>query len=342
MLESLRAVTGVESFALSVNPENPSDNGFLGGTMLGRRYWRHMRGGGELGAKGFKSYCVRDLESYKIEEPPPANDPPKGPNSKSLKTELYDLFRKELRTVTGVPNAEMKWTNNERLDVYGVRLVGWPAGIPAANPSSLKATQNKKLLECLENGTLRFEKILGPSEEPPPPEDHATPSPPSISIADDPPTLSPSVQDTVTLTDTLTDEFASRFKRILLPPEEPPLPEPGPSSLAVDDSPLQFLPPLQDAPAIDQNSWAIDVSLEEQLMSTEIMGQPVTENLLGTPEDMLWQTQEVEPIPYAEDFWADVDVNTMFANTPSPSPNPSNSRKRPRTEFEADNIPDFL
>jgi hypothetical protein len=54
----------------------------------------------------------------------------------------------------------MKWTNPERLDVYGVRLVGWPPSIPARNPSSLKLPQNKLLLECLQNGTMKFEKSL--------------------------------------------------------------------------------------------------------------------------------------------------------------------------------------
>ena len=44
--------------------------------------------------------------------------------------------------------------------MYGVRLVGWPSSIPAHNPSSLKLPQNKQLLECLQNGTMRFEKTL--------------------------------------------------------------------------------------------------------------------------------------------------------------------------------------
>lgn len=65
-----------------------------------------------------------------------------------------------VRTVSGVRNAEMKWTNPERLDAYGVRLVGWPREIPAQNPSSLKQSQNKKLLQAMENGSLRFEKIV--------------------------------------------------------------------------------------------------------------------------------------------------------------------------------------
>jgi hypothetical protein len=54
----------------------------------------------------------------------------------------------------------MKWTNPERLDAYGVRLIGWPEGVPAQNPSNFKASQNKVLLEALQNGSMRFEKII--------------------------------------------------------------------------------------------------------------------------------------------------------------------------------------
>lgn len=52
----------------------------------------------------------------------------------------------------------MKWTNPERLGLYGVRMIGWPPDIPAANPSSLKAVQNQRLLELIEQGELKFEK----------------------------------------------------------------------------------------------------------------------------------------------------------------------------------------
>lgn len=67
------------------------------------------------------------------------------------------------RLVSGIRNAEMKWTSPEKLDVYGVRLVGWPPAIPAQNPSTLKTNQNKLLLDSLENGTMRFERIIVPS-----------------------------------------------------------------------------------------------------------------------------------------------------------------------------------
>jgi hypothetical protein len=66
------------------------------------------------------------------------------------------------RTTSGIRNAEMKWTNPEKLDVYGVRLIGWPEGVPAQNPSTLKVSQNKVLYEAIQSGTMRFEKLAGP------------------------------------------------------------------------------------------------------------------------------------------------------------------------------------
>jgi len=68
-------------------------------------------------------------------------------------------------STSGVRTAEMKWTNPERLDVYGVRLVGWPEGVPSQNPSSLKSGQNRLLLDALQKGTMRFEPLGVKSEE---------------------------------------------------------------------------------------------------------------------------------------------------------------------------------
>jgi hypothetical protein len=67
----------------------------------------------------------------------------------------------------------MKWTNPALLATYGVCLVGWPPTIPAQNPSSLKANQNKELLEALESGTMHFVRTITTRNEPqadPPPE----------------------------------------------------------------------------------------------------------------------------------------------------------------------------
>lgn len=61
----------------------------------------------------------------------------------------------------------MKWSNPERLDVYGVRLVGWPAGVPANNPSTLRANQNKQLLEAFQSGVAHFERLPNSIHPPP-------------------------------------------------------------------------------------------------------------------------------------------------------------------------------
>lgn len=73
----------------------------------------------------------------------------------------------------------MKWTNPALLATYGVCLVGWPSTIPAQNPSSLKANQNRELLDALESGTMYFMRTLRSANEaqvePP-----AGPLPPSV------------------------------------------------------------------------------------------------------------------------------------------------------------------
>lgn len=53
-------------------------------------------------------------------------------------------------------NAEMKWSNHDKLHGYGIRLEGWPPSVPKQNPSSLSTAQNKFILEALQNGTMVF------------------------------------------------------------------------------------------------------------------------------------------------------------------------------------------
>jgi hypothetical protein len=62
------------------------------------------------------------------------------------------------RTASGVHNAEMKWSNHSRLDIYGVTLSGWPADIPKQNPSTLTVSQMRILLDLLEDGRMHFVK----------------------------------------------------------------------------------------------------------------------------------------------------------------------------------------
>ncbi|KAF5326942.1 hypothetical protein D9619_004834 [Psilocybe cf. subviscida] len=171
ILESLAEVSGVQSFMLAVDPDAPTDIGFLGGSLIGREFWRGMRGGGEPGARTFKAHCGVHLlkKATLLEQPPPPPPTPPTPlkstPAMSVKAELYERVRSALRLASGVRTAEMKWTNTERLDVYGVTLVGWPESVPAQNPSSLKMFQNKLLLEALEKGTMRFERIAGSSRK---------------------------------------------------------------------------------------------------------------------------------------------------------------------------------
>ena len=65
------------------------------------------------------------------------------------------------RAVSGVHNAEMKWTNHSKLSVYGVRLNGWPEGVPAQSPSTFSVAQNKLLLDLLHEGKLYFSRLDG-------------------------------------------------------------------------------------------------------------------------------------------------------------------------------------
>lgn len=192
-LESLHRLTGVHSFFLAVNPRDSSDQGFLGGTTVGRDFWRRLRGGGDAGANHFKSHCLKAGPDAACAYTPPAapQAPPlvAGPSTTqksspahALKNELYNAIRSRLRSVwvihhgyfdtswnapcrttSGVRNAEMKWSNHERLSAYGVRMVGWPEDIPKKNPSVLNSTQNKQLLELAQTGVLGFSRLDGRS-----------------------------------------------------------------------------------------------------------------------------------------------------------------------------------
>ncbi|TBU48852.1 hypothetical protein BD309DRAFT_986978 [Dichomitus squalens] len=167
-LESLETLTGAQSFFVIVNPHDQDDQGFLGGTVVGREFWRGHRGCGAPGAEAFKTQCLRVVPQLTTAAFGPttrrtvsnANSRKKGP-ARELKTELYAGVRDALRAVSGVRNAEMKWTNHSKLSAYGVRLDGWPDGVPAQNPSTLSVAQNKLLLDLLHEGKLYFSRLEG-------------------------------------------------------------------------------------------------------------------------------------------------------------------------------------
>ena len=111
-LESLEALSGMQSFFLVVNPNDHDDNGFLGGTTFGREFWRGHRGCGAAGAELFKAKCIRSTQSLCSPHPgavlhptlqpvplvPGTSSRKKGP-ARELKTELYGAVRDALRCV---------------------------------------------------------------------------------------------------------------------------------------------------------------------------------------------------------------------------------------------------
>ncbi|PCH42392.1 hypothetical protein WOLCODRAFT_102051 [Wolfiporia cocos MD-104 SS10] len=172
-LETLHSAAGMHSFFLVVNPANPTDDGFLGGTVQGREFWRGHRGCGVAGARAFKAHCLRAAEQQTrcaasgSAAPPLTSVPPlkKGPAG-SLKAEVYARVREALRAVSGVRNADMKWRDHSRLEAYGVRVVGWPEDVPTRNPSELSVEQNRQVLEALKSGRMSFVR-MAPETTPP-------------------------------------------------------------------------------------------------------------------------------------------------------------------------------
>ncbi|KAK1217246.1 hypothetical protein PQX77_020095 [Marasmius sp. AFHP31] len=184
-LESLHHIWGIQSFFLAVDPQHSANESFLGGSTAGRDFWRALRGGGESGAISFKQQCIRQTGDVPRHEQPAAAFGSSGSSNdgqpsastvhkrsqlsaREVKLELNDNMRRSLRAVSGNRNAEMKWTNPDRLYIYGVSLTGWPSDIPSQNPSNLTLGQNKRLLGLLQDGTLCFVKtIVDPSAPPP-------------------------------------------------------------------------------------------------------------------------------------------------------------------------------
>jgi len=80
----------------------------LGGSLVGREFWRGFRGGGETGARSFKIHCTTQLRSKEecidgtstqTTVPSRLSIPsaPKAYHAKSLKNDLYESVRSALR-----------------------------------------------------------------------------------------------------------------------------------------------------------------------------------------------------------------------------------------------------
>lgn len=107
ILESLFETAGVQSFLLAVDPVDAADGGFLGGSLIGREFWRRMRNGGETGAKAFKTYCVKYMpasqplfeqaQQSSSADVTDADATVKRTTAKNVKSELYERAREALR-----------------------------------------------------------------------------------------------------------------------------------------------------------------------------------------------------------------------------------------------------
>lgn len=131
----------------------------------------------------------------------------------------------------------MKWTNPERLDVYGVRLEGWPEGVPAQNPSTLRVNQNKVLLEAVQSGSMKFVKIF-----PDPDDSHDTPT------AGD--------------TDAANEDFSWAYDADALPTSTSPSPSPAPTPSAFFRAPT--VTPLPTTMIDNNDPWGLPPSMSAE------------------------------------------------------------------------------
>ena len=106
VLESLQATSGVQSFVLAINPNDAEDEGFLGGSSLGREFWRSLRGGGTAGVKAMKSLAVstlQDASSSVVTLHGTGLPSRQRETAHSLKSEVYARVRALLRHVIDTP-----------------------------------------------------------------------------------------------------------------------------------------------------------------------------------------------------------------------------------------------
>ena len=106
VLESLQATSGVQSFVLAINPNDAEDEGFLGGSSLGREFWRNLRGGGMAGVKALKSLAVstlQDSSSPSVTLVGTGLPSRQKETAHSLKSEVYARVRTLLRHVFHTP-----------------------------------------------------------------------------------------------------------------------------------------------------------------------------------------------------------------------------------------------
>lgn len=102
-LESLQVTAGIQSFLLAINPNDAEEEGFLGGSSLGREFWRSLRGGGTAGAKALKSLAISALQDSTLSSQAALHGTGipsrQRETAHSLKSEVYARVRTLLREV---------------------------------------------------------------------------------------------------------------------------------------------------------------------------------------------------------------------------------------------------
>jgi hypothetical protein len=102
-LDDLLSTASIHSFFLAIDPYDTNDEGFLGGTVTGREFWRGLRGGGSVGAKAFRTHCLRVLSATSSPTSsavslPALSRTPAG----TIKAEVYSSVRNSLRHVSTI------------------------------------------------------------------------------------------------------------------------------------------------------------------------------------------------------------------------------------------------
>jgi hypothetical protein len=210
-LQKIHAVFSLDSMLLVVSPLDNSD-AWLGGSLIGREFWRGLRGGGDAGSRAFKnaSKAAHDsLHGHSVSTlSSQTQDPPLVPlKSQAIKSELVRVVRQKLRRVTlnehyfengahcnayrestRIRDAEMKWTKPQSLESsYGIKLMGWPPSIPFQNPSNNNMESNRLLLDGFVNGSIKFVRLSDIQSEPQvTPKNILSPPQSTISISKDP------------------------------------------------------------------------------------------------------------------------------------------------------------
>ena len=98
-------MAGLHSLLLVVNPTDPTDDGFLGGSNTGKDFWRGLRNGGLAGARSFKQHCQHALVPKFDERMTFTTSPDQTASGTrrtpavALKNSLYSTMREALRFV---------------------------------------------------------------------------------------------------------------------------------------------------------------------------------------------------------------------------------------------------